>query len=299
MSDQVAFWIVFQGNSYKRSSSGGYMWAPKKNKKGAKMHYWENLTFVEPGDTIFSGFSGALRSVSKPRAKAFDAIRPEPALDEQWENEGWRIDLEYTELENPLFYSSWLPAIQTELPGKYSPFNSNGQANQGYMYRLPDSVGLHILHLAGTENIEELEESSISSLDQTARKRMQEARLGQGKFRRALDEVWNRKCAVTEVKRRELLRASHIKPWSLSNDFERLDPNNGLLLATNYDAAFDALLISFTKNGEIVFANDFAIEDAQKIGILKNHTLRKSVLKQEIYLEAHRNLMQARLRSKK
>ena len=43
----------------------------------------------------------------------------------------------------------------------------------------------------------------------------------------------------------ELLIASHIKPWRDSNDEERLDACNGLLLAAHVDKAFDRYLLSF------------------------------------------------------
>jgi HNH endonuclease len=70
------------------------------------------------------------------------------------------------------------------------------------------------------------------------------------------------------------LRASHIKPWSASNNVERLDPYNGLLLSVGYDVAFDSLLITFDENGEIAFAPDFSIEDAKAVGINAHARLR-------------------------
>jgi predicted restriction endonuclease len=42
----------------------------------------------------------------------------------------------------------------------------------------------------------------------------------------------------------ELLRASHIVPWSQSVE-HRLNPRNGLCLSATYDAAFDRGLIGF------------------------------------------------------
>jgi hypothetical protein len=73
------------------------------------------------------------------------------------------------------------------------------------------------------------------------------ARLGQGKFRAGVIEAWKigEKCPLTKIDVRELLVASHIKPWSECNDEERLDPANGLLLATHVDKLFDKHLISF------------------------------------------------------
>ncbi len=71
------------------------------------------------------------------------------------------------------------------------------------------------------------------------------ARRGQERFRADLFRQWHGRCAVTDIDRAELLRASHIKPWSVSSDAERVDPFNGLLLAVHADALFDRALISF------------------------------------------------------
>lgn len=65
----------------------------------------------------------------------------------------------------------------------------------------------------------------------------------------------------------ELLRASHIKPWASSNNVERLDPANGLLLAVNYDAAFDALLMTFDEGGGLILAPEFSPASATAAGI--------------------------------
>ena len=68
-------------------------------------------------------------------------------------------------------------------------------------------------------------------------------RVGQNLFRDGLLDLWEGRCAVTGLVVPELLRASHIKPWS---DFpnERLSPRNGLCLSSLHDAAFDSGLIS-------------------------------------------------------
>ena len=58
---------------------------------------------------------------------------------------------------------------------------------------------------------------------------------------------WEGRCALTGVSIGAVLRASHMKPWVEATDEERLDPENGLLLAANADALFDRYLISFTQ----------------------------------------------------
>ncbi len=81
--------------------------------------------------------------------------------------------------------------------------------------------------------------------DRTTRKCLIDARLGQGQFRVDVEKLWRGACGVTGCRISAVLRASHIKPWSQSNNKERLDPENGILLAAHIDALFDRGLITF------------------------------------------------------
>ena len=51
-----------------------------------------------------------------------------------------------------------------------------------------------------------------------------------------------------------MLVASHIKPWRDSNNQERLDKFNGLLLLANLDKAFDLGFISFADTGLVMIS---------------------------------------------
>lgn len=84
-------------------------------------------------------------------------------------------------------------------------------------------------------------------VDATQRKVLAQARIGQGRFRADVTRLWGRGevCTLTGIALPELLVASHIKPWRDSNDDERLDPANGLLLAAHADKLFDRHLMSF------------------------------------------------------
>lgn len=101
-------------------------------------------------------------------------------------------------------------------------------------------------------------------------------RLGQGEFRNKLINYWNG-CSVSKCNNIELLIASHIKPWSVSNNEERLDTFNGLLLLPNIDKLFDKGYISFNDNGKILMSkkiNDysiFGITESIKIEINDKH----------------------------
>lgn len=106
-----------------------------------------------------------------------------------------------------------------------------------------------------------------SSLLNTEKEDLVKCRIGQGVFREGLIAYW-KGCSVTGFQKIEILIASHIKPWSLSTDDERLDVYNGLLLLPNLDKLFDKGYISFDDNGKIVISN--YLENYQILGVSEN-----------------------------
>ena len=116
--------------------------------------------------------------------------------------------------------------------------------------------------------IREIEEYQFTyqDLPETERESIVQSRIGQGRFRTELIEYWHG-CAVTGCQAREVLRASHVKPWRNSSNEERLDVYNGLLLIPNLDVAFDNGMISFADDGKIIISG-FLTEDYRlKLGI--------------------------------
>jgi len=98
---------------------------------------------------------------------------------------------------------------------------------------------------------------SDKTLDETTRKQLIDARVGQGRFRRNVIAVWGNgeQCAVTRISVRDVLVASHIRPWkSCSTHEERLAGTNGVLLAAHLDKLFDRFLISFDETGKIAIS---------------------------------------------
>jgi hypothetical protein len=108
------------------------------------------------------------------------------------------------------------------------------------------------------------------SLDETTRQYLIDARLGQGQFRRRVLERWQGRCVVTGCALADVLRASHIKPWRCSNNDERLNPANGLLLTANLDALFDRCLISFDDSGRMLVSPDIEASEREMLGIPRN-----------------------------
>lgn len=65
-------------------------------------------------------------------------------------------------------------------------------------------------------------------------------------------------CGVSE---KQLLLASHIKPWCEAEPDERTNVNNGLLLCPNHDKLFDEKWISFDDNGHIIISDRLSAND--------------------------------------
>lgn len=107
-----------------------------------------------------------------------------------------------------------------------------------------------------TEAADEVTEKVVQNrtdIGATERWQLVQSRRGQGNYRKNLESVETR-CRVTGVTNLRHLRASHIKPWRVSTDFEKLDGNNGLLLSPHVDHLFDQGFISFTDTGDLIVA---------------------------------------------
>ena len=107
-------------------------------------------------------------------------------------------------------------------------------------------------------------------------------------------DYWSGECAITKFPNTGLLVASHIKPWAISNNKDRLDPYNGLLLSPNYNALFDRFLISFSPEGKIMKSDLVDWADLKKLDIQKGVVLDNLTPKHHQFLESHQELMEGK-----
>ena len=123
----------------------------------------------------------------------------------------------------------------------------------------------------------------------TEAERLVVQRVGQDIFRRGLFEYWDGRCAITGLAVPELLRASHIKPWSdCVTDAERLDVFNGLLLAAHLDAAFDAGFITIAEDGRGLVSSILPVDARSVLGLDGSLRVRGLHQAHERYLPWHR-----------
>lgn len=114
-------------------------------------------------------------------------------------------------------------------------------------------------------------------------------RIGQNYFKAATSIICGHRCVVTGVadQKPSILIGSHIKPWSESDDTERMDGHNGLLLAPHVDKLFDRYLITFSDDKRIIVSVQLEGDVLETWGIdtQKAYTLTEKQLK---YMQHHR-----------
>lgn len=125
-----------------------------------------------------------------------------------------------------------------------------------------------------------------SQIPPTTKLQLIQARYGQGKFRESLLSLYP-ECPITNINLNTLLRASHIKPWRNSTNFERLDKFNGLILTAHFDALFDKGYISFEDEGSLLISKS-CIDVIDKLNINRNITI-KIYDESKKYLKWHRD----------
>jgi putative restriction endonuclease len=123
----------------------------------------------------------------------------------------------------------------------------------------------------------------------TEREEVRKARVGQGRFRKMLLELWGSRCAVTQVEMPSLLMAAHIKPWRCATNAERLDVHNGLLILPQYDKLFDRGFISFTDDGGILVSPALPKDKFDLLGVREDAKLAVVSPPHRPFLSFHRD----------
>jgi predicted restriction endonuclease len=113
-------------------------------------------------------------------------------------------------------------------------------------------------------NIDAPTESSDEPADYTGSNKTIQAtaRVGQEFFRQAVLSAYKYQCCITGLSVPKLLIASHIVPWRV-DAANRLNPSNGLCLSMLHDKAFDAGIITITKDMTVSVSQRYAAKSDQ------------------------------------
>jgi len=128
---------------------------------------------------------------------------------------------------------------------------------------------------------------SNKEISDTEKQQLIQARRGQGLFR-ARVELIESGCRVTRVMDRAYLRTGHIKPWREATNAERLDGNNGLLLAPHIDHLFYRGFISSENDGQLLVSPRLNMTVLKEWGIQSSKDCGSFNPHQCAYLAFHR-----------
>ena len=82
-------------------------------------------------------------------------------------------------------------------------------------------------------------------------------------------------CPITGIDDKRMLIASHIKPWVHSNNLEKVNVKNGILLSPLFDKLFDSGvgLITFSLKKEILISSKLSKENVSRLSIVPNQVI--------------------------
>ena len=266
----MGFWWVNHKQTAREERGGNYIWAPKLNMAGRRSWSWDNLPRTRLGDIVFSYAQTKIGAVGIVVEECQERRRPDEfgKVGDAWDKQGWAVGVEWQMLAAPVFPKLHMDEIAPLLRPKYSPIKTDGNGNMGcYLAQISDELGLTLLRLADELEItlkraddvkgeaeavrQEQQLMCDQTIPETERAQLIKARRGQGRFRTNVESV-EKACRLTGLKEKQFLIASHIKPWQVSSNYERLDGNNGLLLSPHIDKLFDKGWISFSDDGKVL-----------------------------------------------
>lgn len=270
--------VVMQGETYQEERELGIIWSLQQDSGGQVPHSWLRMKEVNEGDRIFHYVKGNIVAISVAKTGC-QVISKSSAMENQKHlaDNGYLVELEYHELEEPLNIHSNFNEIVTLLPIKYSPFQQDGNGNPGYLYPCNEQLVIKLLELISDLNIYQIDveqlELAIGTVRRTERNTLipmiaemeSEVKLmirkGRKKFRENLLALWENKCALCDIELPDLLLASPSKPWKDSTHKERIDPYNGVLLCSNHDALYSKGYIAFDGGGRLHISSSIPEED--------------------------------------
>jgi hypothetical protein len=127
-------WFVCQGSSFTNDQVKKYLFAPEKDKKGNPKYYWSNVSKIKKGDVIVN-YAHGIQGISIATKDAYSGKNPHPQ--EYWQNDGWKVDLDYYPLEPNIQYkefNNYSKELIKSLENIKGPIQKDGGVKQGYLF---------------------------------------------------------------------------------------------------------------------------------------------------------------------
>ena len=127
-------WFVCQGSSFTDDQGKKYLFAPKIDKKGNPKYYWSNVSKIQKDDIIIN-YSHGIKGISIAKSDSYPGKNPHPQ--EHWQDEGWKVDLDYYPLLPIIEYkdfNNYSKELISSLNKIKGPIQKNGGVKQGYLF---------------------------------------------------------------------------------------------------------------------------------------------------------------------
>jgi putative restriction endonuclease len=297
----MQYWWVNHRRSQGQVLAGEFLWSPHIRQTGAANQSYINMAQVRAGDLLLWHADSAVRAVGVALRGGAATLIPtaSPA--------GRRLPVRFMQLDLPLSPKAHMSALGPLLPAKHSPLRASGACNSAvYLASIsaPMASELRILLAGQIEDIEARINDTVDSdlaadwveqiiqqrtdLEAADKLQLIRARRGQGVFRRRLEQLESA-CRLSGVLDRRHLRARHIKPWSASDDREKLDGFNGLLFSPHVDHLFARGYIAFADDGALLVSRHLNPSVLRSWQIVPPINVGAFSVQQRPYLDYHRH----------
>ncbi len=203
--------------------------------------------------------------------------------DASYTKKSYYIELEYISnlIENPIL----VEAMKSDKVLHADVFLIDGFQASSIPLKEKSMKQIILLKDISNSSVVDIEENP--QLSDTEKDIIIKTRIGQSKLRKKIVERKNSTCDICGVDDEHLLIVSHIKPWAVSNNEDRLDENNVLLLCPNHDKLFDSGYISFNDNGMVIISNKLSESTISSMNLdhLKKLRITDDM---KLYLKWHR-----------
>lgn len=199
-----------------------------------------------------------------------------------------RIGLSHDDCDEIIYYSNLLIQWKNDVPEicdwSYSEFVSFCD----WLYRKNQIIDGNLLRREARISVKSIvEEIDSLNLYGKSKEAVVKVRVNQGVFRDKLLQNFSC-CCLCGASNKNLLIASHIKPWNVCEPEEKLDGDNGFLMCPNHDRLFDQGWITFSDAGRIIISDSLLERDRIALNVRDNMQISLTD-KNKKYLQYHRN----------
>ncbi|MEE1073085.1 MAG: HNH endonuclease signature motif containing protein [Cellulosilyticum sp.] len=240
---------------------------------------WKQSVNVEAGDIVYIYIGSPVQEI-RYKCIVIEADLKETQIDDSefvldgdmYENYGRYMKLKLVEMYDEGMFL-------------YKELKENGLSSVQGPSKVAEQLSLYMETMLQSKQIENdvIFNTDLNNTEKTA---IIKSRIGHGTLKQRLLKK-ECACKICGLSDERFLIASHIKPWAQSNNQERLDLDNVLLLCPHHDAVFDKGYIAFNEEGELLVSDELSLETRALLNLTKGHKIKLRTDNKK-YIEWHR-----------